>query len=108
MMLFVVAGIYFLLAHRDRSSGAAMVIAAAVKVTGGLMLPFALASGGPRRGPDRRRDILIGAGVALSATAPPAVGLFRLWPLPLFGTIQEVPSQGDWDRIPRLIRTKLR
>src|SRR5258708_20759320 len=90
MMLFVVAGIYFLLAHRDRSSGAAMVIAAAVKVTGGLMLPFALASGGPRRGRDRRRAILIGPRVALSASSTLAIVLFGSGALPLFVTIQTV------------------
>ncbi|HEY2161751.1 MAG TPA: polyprenol phosphomannose-dependent alpha 1,6 mannosyltransferase MptB [Solirubrobacteraceae bacterium] len=107
MMLFVVAGIYFLLAHRDRSAGAAMVTAAVVKVTGGLMLPFALASGGPGRGRDRRRDILIGAGVALSATATLAIVLFGLGPLHLFGTIQKVQSEGDWHSIPGFIGTKL-
>jgi hypothetical protein len=84
-----------------------MVIAAAVKVTGGLMLPFALASGGPGRGRDRRRDILIGAGVALSATATLAIVLFGLGPLHLFGTIQKVQSEGDWHSIPGFIGTKL-
>ena len=106
MMLAVVGGIYLVLAHRERAAGAVTVAAAAVKLTGGLILPFALADGG-RRGRGRRRDLLLGAGVAVAAIAGLAVAMFGTGPLHLIGTIQTVQSQGDWHSIPGFIGTRL-
>lgn len=107
MMLAVVAGVYLMLAHRERSAGAMTVTAAAIKLTGGLMLPFAIASeGGPSRR-DRRRDILVGAGLAGAAIAALALALFGFAPLHLLGTIQKVQSEGDWHSIPGFIGTRL-
>ena len=68
MMLAVVGGVYLVLAHRERAAGAVTMAATAVKLTGSLMLPFALADGG-RRARSRRRDLLLGAGVAAAAIA---------------------------------------
>jgi hypothetical protein len=107
MMLIVVAGIYLMLANRVRSASALSVTAAAIKLTGGLMLPFALASGGARRARERRRDVLIGAGVAAAAIATLSFALFGFGPLHLLGTIQKVQSEGDWHSIPGFIGTKI-
>jgi len=107
MMLIVVAGVYLMLAHRERWASALTVTAAAIKLTGGLMLPFALASGGGRRARDRRRDVLIGAGIAAAAIAGLSFTLFGLGPTHLLGTIQKVQSEGDWHSIPGFIGTKL-
>ena len=71
------------------------------------MLPFALASGGGRRARDRRRDVLIGAGIAAAAIAGLSFTLFGLGPTHLLGTIQKVQSEGDWHSIPGFIGTKL-
>jgi hypothetical protein len=107
MMLVVVAGIYLMLAHRERSASAFTVTAAAIKLTGGLMLPFALASGGGRRARQRRADVLIGAGVAAAALAGLSIALFGLGPAHLLGTIQKVQSHADWHSISGFIGTRL-
>ena len=58
MLAILTAGIYLMLAHRERAGAGAIVLAAAVKLTAVLFLPFALAgAGGPRTRP-RRRDVL--------------------------------------------------
>jgi hypothetical protein len=106
MVLAMVAGTYLILAQRARAGGGLTAIAASVKLTGGLLLPFAIASGG-RRGRDRRRDLLIGAGVASAAIAALALALFGVGPIHLFGTIQKVQSEGDWHSIPGFIDTRL-
>ena len=100
MMVLLMAGVYLVLAHRERSGSAMMVIAAAIKLTAGLMLAFALASGGGRRARDHRRDVLIGAGAAAALL----IGLTFLWfgtgPMHLFATVQKVQNEGDWHSIP--------
>ena len=53
-----------------------IVVATALKLTGGLLFPFALARGAERRTDRHRYDVLIGAGIAALASAvaaPPSV-----------------------------------
>jgi alpha-1,6-mannosyltransferase len=106
MMLALVAGIYLMLAHRERASGALTMTAAAIKLTGGLLLPFAIASGGPHAG-DRRRKLLIGAGFGFAVFTTLGLSLFGAGPLHLLATIQKVQSEGDWHSIPGFIGTRL-
>jgi alpha-1,6-mannosyltransferase len=105
MMVALMAGVYLILAHRDRSGAAMMVAASAIKLTAGVMLAFAIASGGGRRARDHRRDVLIGAAAAL------LIGLGFLWfgtgPLHLFATVQKVQSEGDWHSVPGFIGAQL-
>ena len=106
MMLALVAAIYLMLAHRERASGVLTMTAAAIKLTGGLLLPFAIASGGPHAG-DRRRKLLIGAGFGFAVFTTLGLSLFGTGPLHLLGTIQKVQSEGDWHSIPGFIGTRL-
>src|SRR5579884_1096809 len=103
MMVVLMAGVYLVLAHRERSGSATMVAASAIKLTAGLMLAYAIASGGGRRARDHRRDVLVGA----AASAVLLFGLAFLWfgtgPLHLFATVQKVQSEGDWHSIPGFI-----
>ncbi len=63
MLAILVTGLYMLLQRRERTSGGLIVVAAAVKLTAGLLLPFALAGNTGRRGAaDRRHRLLLGAG----------------------------------------------
>ena len=67
MLVPMLAGVVLLLQRRGRLGAGSIVVGAGIKLTAGLLLPFALAGA---RGPlssARRRDILIGAGVALAA-----------------------------------------
>ena len=78
-----------------------------IKVTAGLLLPFALA--GARGSPfgTRRRDVLIGAGVAGALLLAVAFVLFGTGPMHLPATIEKVQSNGNWQSIPGFIGTRL-
>ena len=107
MLAPLLAGIVLLLQHRDRLGAGSIVAAAAIKVTAGLLLPFAVAGA---RGPlyqTRRRDLLIGAGVSAAALAAFAFVMFGTGPLHLPGTIEYVQGKGNWQSIPGFIGTRL-
>ena len=108
MLAPMVAGIVLLLQRRGRLGAGSIVLGAAVKVTAGLMLPFALADARgphvrrpPPRPPDRRRR------------RPPrcspcsAFVLFGTGPLHLPATIEKVQSKGNWQSIPGFIGARL-
>ena len=103
MMLGVMVGVYMILAHRDRPGSAMIVVAAAIKITAGVMFAYALASGGGRRARDHRRDVLIGGGAAAALLAGLAFAWFGTGPLHLLSTIQMVQGRGDWHSIPGFI-----
>jgi Glycosyltransferase family 87 len=107
MLAPAIAGVVFILQGRPRQGGASIVAAAAVKVTAGLLLPFALADPRGRLDRKRRREVLIGAGVAASAIAVFTAALFGTGPLHLPGTIENVQSKGNWQSIPGFIGTRL-
>ena len=107
MLVPMLAGVVLLLQRRGRLGGASIVVGAGIKLTAGLLLPFALAGG---RGPlssTRRRDILIGAGVAAALLGIFTVALFGTGPLHLPATIETVQSKGNWQSIPGFIGTRL-
>jgi hypothetical protein len=99
--------VYALLAHRERVGGAMIVVATAVKLTGGLLFPFALARGAERRTDKRRYDLLIGAGIAALAVGVLSAALFGTGPLHLPATLNAIQQRGDWHSIPGFISTRL-
>jgi hypothetical protein len=103
MMLGLMAGVYMILAHRERSGSAMIVTAAAVKLTAGVMLAFAIASGGGRRARDHRRDVLIGAGAAATLLGGLAFTWFGTGPLHVLSTLKTTQGRGDWHSIPGFI-----
>ena len=107
MLALVVAGVALLLQHRDRLGAGSLVIAAGVKLTAGLFLPFALAGAGGRLSRSRRRDVLIGAGVAAATVAALGFAVFGAGPLHLISSISQSQSEGDWHSIPGFISTRL-
>jgi alpha-1,6-mannosyltransferase len=75
MLVPSTAAVAFLLSHRDRSAGAALMVAIAVKFTAGLLLPFLLIAARPNI---RRRRIIEGcviAGIPLLAMSLALFGL---------------------------------
>lgn len=95
MLAISLVAVYVLLQQKQRTSGALIMAAAAVKLTAGLMLPFALAQGaGERTGPDRRRALLIGAGVTAAVLAIFSFATFGTGPLHLLGTLQKIQASG--------------
>ena len=71
MLVALVGAVYAILASPGAARRRARcVLAVGIKLTAGLLLPFAIAAGGPPRGRERRRDLLrrrrCGAGAAAS------------------------------------------
>jgi hypothetical protein len=102
MLAVLCAGLYAVLLRRDRAAGALTLAAVGIKLTAGLMLPFALAGR-----PGRRRELLTGAGVAAAALAVLGVAMFGAGPLHLLGTLQRNQAGSDWNSIPGFISTRL-
>jgi alpha-1,6-mannosyltransferase len=107
MLVPLLAGAVLLLQRRGRLGAGSIVVASAIKVTAGLLLPFALAGARGQLFRTRRRDLLIGAGIAGALVAALAVALFGTGPLHLPATIEQVQSKGTWQSIPNFIGTRL-
>jgi hypothetical protein len=107
MLALAVAGIALALQRRDRLGAGSIVVGAGVKLTAGLFLPFTLAGAGGRLSRSRRRDVLMGAGIAATAVAALGFAAFGVGPLHLFGSISQSQSEGDWHSIPGFISTRM-
>jgi hypothetical protein len=107
MLLALTASLYALLARREATGGALSILAIGIKLTGGLVLPFALADGGARRGIRGRRDLVIGCIAGLSLVAALSLAIFGSGSLHLFSTVSQAQSEGDWLSISGAIREKL-
>jgi hypothetical protein len=107
MLAGLTGAVYLLLQHRERASGGMIALAAAIKLTAGLFLPFAVAAGGGLGRRNRRRDVLLGFGATATAIAAFAVATFGAGPLHLIGTLSKTQSEGDWHSIPGFISTRL-
>ena len=102
MLAMLMAGVYVLLLEKEGTGGALMVAASAIKLTGGLLLPFAVASrdsGGPRS----PRRLLAGVLLAALGAAALSFGLFGTGPFHLLNTLRTVQSQGGVHSIPGLL-----
>lgn len=100
MLIPATAALYLLLCHRERSSGALVAVAAAIKLTAFLALPFAMAAGPELGSEKRRRSLLIGAGLTTILIAIMSFGLFGLGIFNLIPTLHLVQTEGDWHSIP--------
>lgn len=102
MLVPVVGGIYATLLGRERLSGWLIMLGVGVKLTAGLVLPFAIAAGGPLRR-RRRRDLLLATAVSALGLAALGLGVFGTGVFEMFATVQRSQSEGDWHSIPGLI-----
>jgi hypothetical protein len=107
MLTALVAAIYAMLQYRERLGGAMIVVSIAVKLTGGLLAPFALARSLGHRSDRRRYDLLIGGASAAFAVAVLSVVMFGTAPLHLPSTLNAIQQEGDWHSIPGFISTRL-
>ena len=101
MLALLMGAVYLLLCNREGASGGLIVVAAAVKLSGGLLLPFALANGRARRH-DRRSLAWLLAGVAAAGAALAGLSLvlFGSSVLHLLGALQSIQSHGGGHSIP--------
>jgi alpha-1,6-mannosyltransferase len=105
MLAVLMLGVCAMLQRSGRAGGALMVGAAGIKLTAGIVLPFAIVAGlGRQAGAiGRRRDVLMGAGVAAAGVAAAGFALFGTGPLHLIATLQKTQAAGDWYSIPGFI-----
>jgi len=107
MLAALMAGVSLILQHRERAGAGSLVLATGIKLTAGLLLPFALAGAGNPLSRSRRRDIVIGAGVVGALLAALTFAVFGLGPLRLPVTVFHSQSLGDWHSIPGFVSSRL-
>jgi hypothetical protein len=107
MLFLVIGGLVATLEFRERAGAGLIVLGAAVKLTGALLLPFTIARAWAQHEGRRRFDALAAAALAAVAAAGFSFALFGTGILQLPGTIQTVQSEGDWHSIPGFISTRL-
>ncbi len=107
MLAVLLAGIALILQQRDRGGAGTLILATGVKLTAGLLLPFALAATGNPLARRRRRELVIGGGLAAAAIAALSFGAFGGGILHLAVTVQKSQSEGDWHSIPGFISSRL-
>ena len=108
MLLVMVGGVYAILASREGLGGGLSMLAIGVKLTAGLVLPFALAAGGPAGLPKGgRRRLVLGAGVGLAALAALSFGVFGTGSFHMLGAVITSQREGGWQSIPGVISSKL-
>mgnify|MGYP001265017654 CR=1 FL=1 len=108
MLALLMAGVYVLLQRRERAGGALIVAATAVKLTAGLLLPFAFARDARhRRGMGGRHGLLAGAGIAAVVIAALGGALFGIGPLYLLSTLGKIQNKDGLQSIPGSIATGL-
>jgi hypothetical protein len=106
MVLAMTGGVYAVLASRRLVGGGLAMAAIGIKLTAGLVLPFALAAGGPRR--DRgRRNLLIGAGAGLALLAALSFGVFGSASFNMLATVSKSQTKGDLLSIPGFVTSRL-
>ena len=101
MLALLMTGIYVLLRQREGTGGAMIMAATAVKLTAGMLLPFAVAASAGRRVATSGRARILG-GAAMAAAAFAALGLimFGSGTLHLVGTLSTIQGQGGIHSIP--------
>jgi hypothetical protein len=106
MLLAAIGGLYAILASRERLGGSLTMLAVGIKLTAGLVIPFALVAGGPRRGRGRR-DLLVGTGAGLAVIVALGLGVFGSGSVSLFSTVTKAQKEGAWQSLPGFITSRL-
>jgi hypothetical protein len=104
MLAVSTAGLYALLQRRNRTAGGLLAAGTWIKLTGALLVPFALvgASGGRSR-----REILLGVSAVTAVVAIASFALFGTGPLHLPTAIAQSQAEGDWHSIPGFVASGL-
>jgi Glycosyltransferase family 87 len=108
MLAILVTGVYVLLQEKQRTSGALIVAASAVKLTAGVLLPFAVAQSARRRaGSIGLRSVLLGLALSIGIASLLSFLVFGTGPLHLLGTLHQVQAHGGVNSFPGVILTVL-
>jgi hypothetical protein len=107
MLAVLMAGVYAMLRHRERSAGGLTLLAIGIKLTAGIYLPVIVAAERRNRVRDRHRDVLIGAATGFALIAVLGFSVFGGGLLNLLSTVRHSQAEGDWHSIPGFISTRL-
>jgi uncharacterized membrane protein len=105
MLAASTAGVYAILQRRHRTGGGLLAAATWIKLTGALLVPFALM--GTRERAGGKREIAIGAAAVTFVVAIASFALFGTGPLHLPATIAQSQGEGDWHSIPGFLANGL-
>jgi hypothetical protein len=108
MLAILLTGVYVLLRQKERTSGALIVTATAVKLTAGLLLPFAFAQSVSRRDGSRSRvAVLTGVCLATALAGLFSFLVFGTGPLHLLDTLQVIQNGGGLNSVSGAVLTFL-
>ncbi len=100
MVLLTTWGVYAVLTRHERASGALMMAATAVKLTAGVVLPFALLSEVGLDAGRRRRAFVVGAAAVAIVIAGASFAVFGTGILHMSSSLRAVQDKGLWQSIP--------
>jgi hypothetical protein len=104
LMLAISTGAaYLIIVNRGRPGGGLLVLSVAIKLTAGLLIPFAAAAGGADYGRRRRRELLIGVGIGTAIMIAVSGAVFGAGVVNVFPTVVRSQSEGDWHSIPGMV-----
>ncbi len=103
MLLLTTGGIYAALIRREGSAGALLTTGVAVKLTGAIVLPFALLGEAATGVGGRRRRLLGGAAATAAVVAAASYVAFGTDILHITHTLQHVQDAGDWQSLPGFV-----
>lgn len=104
MLTFTTGGIYALLSRQERGSAALITAGAAIKLTGLIVLPFALLGEGARLDLRRRWTRMLSAAAAVTAViAAASYVAFGTGILHMMHTLQTVQDMGAWQSLPGVV-----
>ncbi|MGC9219747.1 MAG: polyprenol phosphomannose-dependent alpha 1,6 mannosyltransferase MptB [Solirubrobacteraceae bacterium] len=100
MLWFMVAGVYAVLVGRDRPAGALMATSMAIKLTGGVVMPFAVLSDLGSRTPERRKRLIAGIAAASMLSLVASMVFFGFGAFQMFNTLSITQAEGSWQSVP--------
>lgn len=104
MLLLTTSGVYAVLSRREGTAGTLITAGAAIKLTGAIVLPFAmLGQAASSELPSRRRRILVGVAATSAVIAAVSYVVFGTGILHMLHTLQSVQDQGAWQSLPGFV-----
>jgi hypothetical protein len=100
MTWLMMLGVYAALTARDRGAGALMTASAAIKLSGGVILPFALLSHVGANPAARRKRLLLGAVAVAAPVIVVSDLIFGDGLLKMLSTLESTQAKGAWQSVP--------
>lgn len=103
MLLLTTAGVYAVMTRRERAAGTLISVGTGIKLTGAIVLPFALIGDTRTTDRRRRRRLLIAAAASGAVLAGASYVAFGTGILHMLSTLQTVQDKGSWQSLPGLL-----